>query len=166
MDSSSAFHSCTNTHTEAKGAPELSFGTATGTYIVVGIDLDAPFPFIGVHVLHWLVQSYSLHIHLTKILPRIQSGLTLEPAGDGSHKLSAGSTPVIANYLDPAPPLPPPHRYVFLLYEQPEAFDASKFVPPGGKPLGVMKRFGYDLGKFEKEAQLGLVVACNYFNSK
>lgn len=36
----------------------------------------------------------------------------------------------------------------------------------GGKQLGVMKRFGYDLGKFEKDAKLGPVVACNYFNSK
>jgi phosphatidylethanolamine-binding protein (PEBP) family uncharacterized protein len=66
----------------------------------------------------------------------------------------------VASYIPPGPPPPSaPHRYVFLLYEQPEGFEATKF------PITYLKRMRYDLAAFEKEAELGPVIASNYFMS-
>ncbi|RFU28161.1 hypothetical protein B7463_g8170, partial [Scytalidium lignicola] len=136
---------------EAQSLPELSFNGATGTYIVINIDLDAPFPsfsFLG-PVLHW-----------------IQSGLKPQTAADGTTKLIAEDTPFITDYHGPGPPPPSsPHRYVFMLYEQPEGFDPAKFAPPNGEKIGIRPRIRYDLKAFEKEAKLGPVVASNYFVS-
>jgi phosphatidylethanolamine-binding protein (PEBP) family uncharacterized protein len=124
-----------------------------GTYIVISLDIDAPFRSFNVlgPILHW-----------------IQPGLTPETAsGDNSTKvLSAAGTPFVANYIGPAPPPgSSPHRYIFLLYAQPPAFDGAKYAPADGKKLGNWSRMRYDLGAFEKEANLGPVLACNYFCS-
>jgi phosphatidylethanolamine-binding protein len=85
---------------------------------------------------------------------------------DGTTALVAGASPFIVDYAGPGPPPPSaPHRYVFLLYEQPEGFDQAKFAPKGGKKVGIRPRMSYDLKAFEKEAKLGPVVAVNYFVS-
>ncbi|KIM96413.1 hypothetical protein OIDMADRAFT_105972 [Oidiodendron maius Zn] len=135
---------------EARDTPELSFDVPSGTYIGVNIDLDAPFPsfpFLG-PILHW-----------------VQPGLAPTKAADGTTVLSASTTPPIASYIPPGPPPPSaPHRYVFLLYEQPEDFDAMKFMP-GGQPMTHFKRIRYDYAAFEKEAKLGPLIASNYFVS-
>lgn len=136
---------------EASSPPELSFNVTSGTYIIVSVDLDAPF------------QSFSI---LSPVLHWIQSGLTPETAEDGPSVLKPHDTPVIVNYAGPGPPPGSgPHRYVFLLYEQPEGFDVSKYAPAGGKPTGIGPRVRYDLGAFETKAKLGPVIAANYFNS-
>ncbi|KAJ9264368.1 hypothetical protein DTO212C5_7203 [Paecilomyces variotii] len=136
---------------EATSPPELSFNTTSGTYLVINVDLDAPFKsfnFLG-PVLHW-----------------VQSGLTPEMIEGGTSVLKPHDTPVIANYARPGPPPGSgPHRYVFLLYEQPEGFDVTKYAPAGGKPVGVRRRMRYDLDAFEKKANLGPVIAANYFTS-
>lgn len=51
-----------------------------------------------------------------------------------------------------------------MLYEQPEGFDASKFLP-AGQQMGRFQRMRYDYTAFEKEAKLGPVIASNYFLS-
>ncbi|KUJ14538.1 putative protease inhibitor [Mollisia scopiformis] len=138
--------------TNATSAPELSFHGAKGTYIVVCLDPDAPFPGFSIlgPALHW-----------------IQSGLKPENTADGIVKLLEGETPFIVDYAGPGPPPPSsPHRYVFILYEQPEDFDIAKFASPGGKKVGIRPRIRYDLKVFEKEAKLGPVVASSYFFSK
>jgi phosphatidylethanolamine-binding protein (PEBP) family uncharacterized protein len=72
----------------------------------------------------------------------------------------------IADYAGPEPPPPStPHRYVFMLYEQPEGFDLAKFAAPGGRRVGMWSRIRYDFGAFEKRAKLGPVVASNWFLS-
>ncbi|KAH1492872.1 hypothetical protein KXX42_007850 [Aspergillus fumigatus] len=74
--------------------------------------------------------------------------------------------PFVANYIGPAPPPgSAPHRYVFLLYEQPEGFNIEKHAPKNGKPVGNWQRIRYDLGAFAKEVNLGPVLAANYFRS-
>ena len=86
---------------------------------------------------------------------------------DGKITLTATDVPFVANYLAPAPPpLSPAHRFVFLLYEQPNGFNGSKYAPAGGANLGNWHRMRYNLGAFEKEAKLGPIVAANYFRSK
>lgn len=78
----------------------------------------------------------------------------------------ADNAPFIADYIGPGPPPPSaPHRYVFLLYEQPEEFDIARFASKGGKKVGIWPRARWDLEAFEREAKLGPVVASNYFFS-
>ena len=96
----------------------------------------------------------------------MQPGLKPEPVADGTYRLVA-SSPFVAHYMGAAPPpMSAPHRYVFMLYEQPDDFDAKKYAPADGKKMGIMPRIRYDLGTFEKETQLGPVIACNYFQSQ
>jgi phosphatidylethanolamine-binding protein len=72
----------------------------------------------------------------------------------------------IANYIGPGPPPgSSPHRYVFLLYKQPDEFEFEDYAPPKGKTYGNMARMRYDLAAFEAKAKLGKPVAVNYFTS-
>jgi phosphatidylethanolamine-binding protein (PEBP) family uncharacterized protein len=118
---------------------------ASKTYLVVGLDIDAPFPSFGVlgPILHW-----------------IQPGLKAE------NDTLKPTQPFVANYIGPAPPPgSAPHRYAFFLYEQPAAFDGAKYAPPGGKNLSNWNRMRFDLDRWEKKAGLGAVLATNYFKS-
>jgi phosphatidylethanolamine-binding protein (PEBP) family uncharacterized protein len=129
----------------------LSFAvpSPSATYLVIGLDIDAPFPSFDVlgPILHW-----------------VQPGLKAEPA-DGGSVLKA-TEPFVANYIGPAPPPgSSPHRYVFFLYEQPAGFDGTKYAPKDGKPLGNFSRMWASLDGLEKEYKLGPVLAANYFKS-
>jgi phosphatidylethanolamine-binding protein (PEBP) family uncharacterized protein len=138
---------------DAQEAPELSFNAPTGTYLVINLDLDAPFPSFPfmAPINHW-----------------IQSGLVPQPAsGDGAApKLVAHDTPWIFDWAPPGPPPgSAPHRYLFLLYAQPEGFDVKEHAAADGKKVGMWGRPRYDLAAFEKKVGLGPVLAANYFNS-
>lgn len=137
---------------EAQYPPKLYFDapSAASMYIVIGLDIDTPFPAFGPldPIPHW-----------------IQPGLKVTPPASGSSALPSGE-PFVANYIGPAPPpLRGPYRYFFFLYEQPVGFDAKKYAPPGGKTLGNFDRMRYDLDAFVKEAELGPALAFNYFRS-
>ncbi|KAI9931240.1 hypothetical protein ASPWEDRAFT_166813 [Aspergillus wentii DTO 134E9] len=137
---------------EAQLPPELSFTAPSlnGTYMVVSLDIDAPFPSWGVlgPILHW-----------------IQPGL--QPVSSNQDTFTFRATaPFVANYIGPAPPPgSSPHRYAFFLYEQPPGFDGKKYAPSNGQNLGNWNRMRYDLGAWEKEIKLGPVLAANYFVS-
>jgi phosphatidylethanolamine-binding protein (PEBP) family uncharacterized protein len=118
--------------------------------MVICLDPDAPHPsagFLG-PVLHWL-----------------QTGLV--QAADGSNRfVVSASEPFISDYAPPGPPpFSPPHRYCFLLYEQPEGFDVRKHILADGAKMGVWARMWYSLDEWERTAGLGEVVAANYFVS-
>lgn len=118
--------------------------------MLISIDIDAPYPSFAVisPILHW-----------------IRPGLKASTAEDGSFVLKATAS-VIASYLGPAPPpVSAPHRYIFVLYEQPEGFDVSKYAPAEGKEFGMWGRIRFDLDGFEKENGLGPLVASNYLLS-
>ncbi|KAI8956639.1 putative protease inhibitor [Daldinia sp. FL1419] len=138
---------------DAQSEPEIRFASASPekAYILINLDLDAPFPSFSVlgPVAHW-----------------IQSDLKPTPAADGNGYVLKSTAPFIMNYVGPAPKLfSGPHRYVFFLYEQPEDFDVKKHAPAGGKPVGIPPRALFDLDAWEKKLKLGPVVAVNYFNS-
>ncbi|KAI1084268.1 putative protease inhibitor [Whalleya microplaca] len=137
---------------DAQSPPELSFPSLspTGTYLVVSLDLDAPFPSFSVlgPILHW-----------------IQPGLQASPADQGGFSLKA-TAPFVTNYIGPGPPPgSSPHRYVFFLYEQPADFDGKKYAAPNGQNVGIGPRVRYDLDAWEKEIKLGPLLAANYFKS-
>lgn len=120
--------------------------------MVVGLDIDAPFPSFGAlgPILHW-----------------IQPGLQLSTSSENSDTSTLEATaPFVANYIGPAPPpWSSPHRYIFFLYEQPEGFDVKKYAPPNDQNLGNMQRMWYSLDGWEEEASLGPILASNYFTS-
>ena len=87
-------------------------------------------------------------------------------ANGGTNLIAADDTPFISDYAGPGPPPgSAPHRYVFLLYDQPEALDPVKLAAPGRKKIGMMPRIKYDLNAFVEAVGLGPVVACNHFVS-
>jgi phosphatidylethanolamine-binding protein len=136
---------------EAQVLPQLSLSSGLGTYIVVGLDIDAPFPsFTALSpLLHWL-----------------QPGLKAESPINNKCQLESSGTIPIVNYLGPFPPPGSgPHRYLFLLYEQPVTFDTKTFLPANEGNSSVWQRARYSLEAFEKEAKLGSIVAANYFTS-
>lgn len=141
---------------EAQSPPLLSFPapSPSATYLVIGLDIDAPFPSFDVlgPILHW-----------------VQPGLKADPSTqtDGVTRVPLKTAePFVADYIGPAPPPgSSPHRYVFFLYEQPAGFDGGKYAPPGGQKLGVWSRMRASLDALEGEYGLGDVVAANYFTS-
>ena len=125
--------------------------STTGTYLVIGLDIDAPFPSFGVlgPILHW-----------------VQPGLKAETVEPGATPVLKATEPFVANYIGPAPPPgSSPHRYIFFLYEQPEGFDGAKYAPKDGQPLGNLQRRWASLDGLEREYKLGPVLAANYFTS-
>ena len=114
--------------------------------MIVGMDIDAPFPGFGVlgPILHW-----------------IQSDVKATSEGVLEYE-----APFVANYIGPAPPpMSSPHRYTFFLYEQPADFDLTAHAPAGGKKLGNYNRMWYDLDAWAEKIKLGPLVAFNYFTS-
>lgn len=113
----------------------------------MGLDIDAPFPsctLLG-PILHW-----------------IQSGLTASTNGGQL----TGSAPIVANYIGPAPPpFSAPHRYIFVLYEEPAGFDAAARAPPDGQDFPTWPRVRFGMDNWAKETGLGEALAVNYFVS-
>lgn len=135
-------------HTDAQSPPEIFFQglDASKTYLVVHLDIDAPFPSWTVlgPILHWIQPGV-----------KVTETSTLDT-----------SAPFIANYIGPAPPPgSSPHRYIFFLYEEPAGFEPKKYAPADGQTLSNWYRMRYDLDSWAKEIGLGSVLAFNYFNS-
>ena len=136
---------------ETKKAPEISFpGADTGKFIVVALDLDAPYKIIPLisPLVHWVQYD-------------------LESAG-ADNKLTSPVEPVI-DYIGASPPpfAMAPHRYVFMLFKQPDDFNASKLkcAYEEGKEYPMTWRMRFDFEGLVKEAGLGEWVAANYFVS-
>jgi len=133
---------------DAASTPTLSYSapSSTGKYVAACIDLDAPFPGFAIlaPILHWM-----------------QSDLV--PSSSGTLEVSGNVSPVMGYRGPGPPPLSPPHRYVFLLYEQPEGFDKSKLGLPEVMGMKDVMRWKHE--QFEKKAGFGKVVAGNWFVS-
>lgn len=140
-----------NQYPEAQSAPELSYNAIdpTKTYLIISLDLDAPFPsfpFLS-PILHW-----------------IQSRLKVEDR-DGSKVLKSEEAPVVS-YLGPAPPPgSSAHRYTFFLFEEPEGFETGKYrAGVDGKAMSMWGRVRFDLDKWAEGVGLeGTLVAGSHF---
>lgn len=123
------------------------------TFIMIGIDIDAPFP-------SWRGLGPILHWVQPNLKPDLASGkLAASPSTE---------TTVMVDYIGPAPPPPSsPHRYCFFLYKQPAGLDVESFhAKRGGKKVGNFARMWFDLEKYEKEMGLTAgIVAGNFFLS-
>lgn len=106
------------------------------------------------------------------ILHWVQPGLKSSNSQTGE---LTSSSPHLANYIPPGPPpMSDWHRYVFLLYEQPQDFE-EKLGKGVGLGLGLSKgggemprtqRMRCDVEGFLEMLGVGEVVAVNYFLSK
>ncbi|KGO76012.1 Major facilitator superfamily domain, general substrate transporter [Penicillium italicum] len=122
-------------------------------YIILFIDLDAILPGTRIQsvILHWYQPN--LMIDCTKPSPPsiIVPG---KDSGDKNHP--------IASYIAPRAPPNTHHRYVYLLFEQPPAY---QFPPCFSHvfPETVSARAGFDIREFVKAAGLDPPIAMNYF---
>ncbi|KAJ3497359.1 hypothetical protein NLG97_g1966 [Lecanicillium saksenae] len=142
----------------AKETPALSISSSLvqprdgDKYLVICLDLDAPFPsfsFLG-PIVHW-----------------IQTDLIAAANGseDGFTKLESDAR-CIMPYIGPGPPPPSaPHRYVFMLWEQPPVVSADSVCKTLSFPSepGLTARIRWDQSSVEKKLGLGQPLAVNYF---
>lgn len=153
------------TPVQAKEEPALALASGVAAadsnknskFLAVSLDPDAPFP------------SFPF---LGPILHGVQPDLTVgakEAAGDWHPLVS--DTPPIVDYIKPGPPAPSAaHRYVFLLYKQPDGLDSSTIREKLGwaaEGLAMTRtgRMRFAIGDLETKLGLGAVVAINYFES-
>lgn len=142
---------------ESNPAPTISISSSiakstTAKYVAFGIDLDAPFPSMPI---------------LAPILHGIQTDLTTEgePDADGFVKLAAAVKPVVPYGPPGPPPISGPHRYVFLVWEQPQDLTSDGIKKQLGLPeeIGLSGRIRWDQDACEKKLGLGAALGGNYF---
>ncbi|KAK3318706.1 phosphatidylethanolamine-binding protein [Apodospora peruviana] len=132
-------------------------------YLVVTLDLDAPFPSFPIlgPILHGIQADLTL---ATENLDPDDEFIPLEPAEED---WSTGSA--VVDYMGPAPPGPSaPHRYVFMLWEQPGELTTARIceemgLPEDGDDVSMFSRVRWDQEGFERKLGLERVVAGNYF---
>lgn len=142
-----------------KDAPTLSVSSSLvkphdgDKYVALCIDLDAPFPSFPIlgPIAHWL-----------------QTDLVAAKGSseDGFMTLETEARSVIP-YAGPGPPPPSaPHRYVFMLWEQPAsvagADEVAQALSVPAEP-GLTARIRWDQPLFEQKMGLGEPLAVNYF---
>jgi hypothetical protein len=140
-----------------KATPKLSIASSLvkphpgDKYVVICLDLDAPFP------------SFS---PLGPIAHAIDFDLVASPADSEGFSLLESKTVSLIPYTGPGPPPPSaPHRYVFMAWEQPEGISTDMVRKQFSIPEtpGVMARMRWDQPAFETKLGLGKALAANYF---
>lgn len=113
-------------------------------YIVFMIDLDVPRNDTKVPFLHWY-----------------QPGLKVDRKTGKLHIPNSNHLDQ-AEYYPPSPPPGPEHRYVELLFDQPQHYTMpSEFKKYLDKKPST--RVGFDIGEFVKAADLKRPIAGNWF---
>ena len=135
------------TFLELGNAPTLKLTeVASGPFIAVAVDLDAPFPSLPFAslIVHW-----------------IRSELNIAEAKTLESKISD-----ILNWLQPIPPpLSSAHRYLVILYQQPTDFDTPKWRSDWKQPVKVLSRTRWNLDDFVEQAGLNTMIAATYFRN-
>ncbi|KAK6334521.1 hypothetical protein TWF730_003735 [Orbilia blumenaviensis] len=126
------------------------------TFIVLMVDPDAPSPSnnsLG-QILHWMQPGVKVPLNTQKVK---------SSEGKELLKLDTTSTNAIVPYRGPAPPSQDPHRYIFLLFLQPE----STFSLPTGfeQYQGGNDRRKFSAEKFVAAAGLKDPLLGTYFLS-
>ncbi|KAF2147664.1 putative protease inhibitor [Myriangium duriaei CBS 260.36] len=130
----------------ASTPPRLALSVEAHQVLAVGVDIDAPFPSAALlsPILHWIQPSFA----------KVSGGNTLEAHASA-----------LVDWLQPTPPpFSGPHRYVIILFKQPESFDSKAWTTKFSPPVGVWPRTHWDIEGFVQEAGLGDAIAANWFN--
>ena len=156
-------HSCLRTH--VPGA----------RYIAVALDLDAPSPSFPVAspILHYLhtdlravispfAQPSSRPSSMYKTDTATNTWVNLEPSTIASGGKGTLEKP-LASWLAPAPPgVSAPHRYVFLVWEQPEKMSGEQVrerLSMSKSEGGLWSKSRWDVEGFVNKLKLGDIVA-------
>ena len=111
------------------------------------IDQDVPRDDTKVTLLHWLQPNFVA----------TPETLSYIPIMDGA------STAVGAEYIPPTPPGGSgPHRYTFLLFEQPSLWSIPSAFATINPPADTSARIGFDVADFVSQSGLAEPVAANY----
>jgi len=122
--------------------------------MIFALDPDVIMSGTGIQtvVLHWY-QPY-LTFNCTDRSPNDWEDTLLTP--------DSNSTGLVAPYIAPQPPPYSHHRYVFLLFEQPDRYEFPECFAHIA-PKSVEARVGFDLRQFMLVARLDPPIAVNYF---
>jgi phosphatidylethanolamine-binding protein len=145
-------------NTDSATAPQLSTAEAfvkpePQKYFVISLDLDAPFP--SMPILGPIMHGMEVDV--------VASG----PATDGWVVLSSTGD-YIFPYISPNPPPGSnPHRYMFLVYEQPAEHSAETVRKALGlsRTPGMTARLLWNLEDLEKKIGLQKIIVGNYWVS-
>ncbi|KAF2000242.1 PEBP-like protein [Amniculicola lignicola CBS 123094] len=143
---------------DAKPAPNISIShdiviaNGTANYFLMSIDLDAPYPSLP---------------FLSPILHGMQAGLKAEgqPDAEGYIKFTSSGKDISAWIPPNPPPLSAEHRYVFLVWEQPDDLTNDKIKERLGIADVMVRtsRMRWDQEGCEKKLGLGLILGGAYF---
>ncbi|KAJ3199465.1 hypothetical protein HDU82_000388 [Entophlyctis luteolus] len=126
--------------------------TRAKSFICIALDLDAPFPSMPIMspIVHWMITDLKLS--------------TDREAG-GFIPLVAAGEPLMFWAAPEPPPMSGPHRYIFLLWEQPEGMTAETARESLGFQgnIGALARTRWDQEAAESKLGLGKAIAGNYF---
>ncbi|KAK4442458.1 phosphatidylethanolamine-binding protein [Podospora aff. communis PSN243] len=150
----------TTTASSATSSSSNDSAAKTPHYLIAALDIDPPFP--SFPVMGPLLHSLTADLTLANEMNIPEDGfIPLEGP-------SSGSEGDVVPYMGPAPPAwSTPHRYVFMMWEQPEGVTGEKIREEMGldaeEGVGMMGRARWDQEGFERRWGLGRVVAGNYF---
>jgi hypothetical protein len=120
-------------------------GSKDSQFVVALIDPDVPAPFPEVR------QFFGGNFNA------LDFKLGPQPDGTKIPQLLVNSTPALSEFLQPAPPPgDPPHRYIFLVFNQPEGFNNQTLVTPQTDILS------WNLTEFVDAVGLGDPIAGTY----
>ena len=144
-----------NINPEASMIPEISSMNlgCNKKYITLFIDLDAILP--GTHIQSVILHWYQPNLMMDCTKPTPPS--TIVPGKDHGHKHDP-----VASYVAPRAPPNTHHRYVYLLFAQPPAYQFPECFAHVF-PETVSARAGFDIRKFVQAAGLSPPIAMNYF---
>ncbi|KAM7193955.1 Phosphatidylethanolamine-binding protein PEBP [Naviculisporaceae sp. PSN 640] len=165
-------------HQARRGSLRLETSTVhelVPKYMVITLDLDAPFPSVPLMspLLHGIQADLTL---ATEDIDPDDEYIPLEatspPAGIYGN---VGKSGEVVDYMGPSPPpTSAPHRYMFMLWEQPGGLTGEKICEEIGigknqgsgelhGDMGMMGRARFDQEGFERRLGLKRVVGGNYF---
>ncbi|GJE91792.1 PEBP-like protein [Phanerochaete sordida] len=127
---------------DTAGPPQFAVRGAlsqdTHKFVLAAVDPDAPYP---------------QDPNVAQVRHILQGDLVLGPAlGSQTYKL-VNETPALTDWIQPEPPADsPPHRYIFLLYQQPKGFDSQTFVAPNDS---IPAREYFNISQFAEEVGMG-----------
>ncbi|KAK4210482.1 phosphatidylethanolamine-binding protein [Rhypophila decipiens] len=140
-------------------------------YMVVALDLDAPFPSVPLMapLLHGVQADLVLS---TDEIDEGEEYIPLEVASLDSAEGYGECVNHVVDYIGPSPPpTSSPHRYMFMLWEQPRGLTRARIAEEvklgngygHGDHMGIKGRARWDQEGFEKRLGLERVVGGNYF---
>nr|QTE75999.1 ScyL1 [Scytalidium album] len=135
-----------DTSTQPSLSASIDLLKGDGEYLLVMLDPDVQFPQQPpTTILHWIQPSFQYNSTSFALTP------TSDPRNEG-----------VASYAGPHPPAGQIHRYILLLFIQPEEYtfpeDFERFLP-----ADIPHRVDFDVTEFVKAAELAEPVAANYF---